>query len=94
MLSIDFKEANFTFTKPQGWTDEQCSDLRVWKGNVPIDDSGATAPTIISCWRLSKEDLEEIQLNGGTVWLYITGTRMPPVSLATEHPFTEQPAEQ
>jgi len=56
MIPIDFKEANFTFTKPANMTDEQCSDLRVWKGDAPHDDKGNTFPAIISCWQLSKED--------------------------------------
>lgn len=87
MLPVDFPARNFVYQKPQGWTDEQCSDLPVWKGNAPIDDQGNTTPTIISCWKLSKEDLEEIQRTG-EVWLSISGTGMPPVSLFTENPFT------
>jgi hypothetical protein len=86
MLPTDFPEANFTFTKPKDMTDEQCMDLRVWRGEVPIDDAGSMAPAIISCWRLSKEDLEEINRTG-VVWLSITGTGMPPVSVFTDNPF-------
>lgn len=87
MLPVDFPARNFVYQKPEGWTDEQCSDLPVWKGNAPIDDNGNTAPTIISCWKLSKEDLEEIQKTG-EIWLSISSTGMPPVSLFTENPFT------
>jgi hypothetical protein len=67
-------------------TDEQCMDLRVWKGPVPIDDAGNTAPAIISCWRLNKEDMEEINRTG-VIWLSITGSGMPPVSVFAENPF-------
>lgn len=86
MLPTSFEESNFVYGKPKGWTDEMCMDLPVWKGDVPIDDVGTTQPSIISCWRLSKEDLEEIQRTG-QIWLSITGTGMPPVSLFTENPF-------
>lgn len=86
MLPVDFPARNFVYQKPQGWTDEQCSDLPVWKGNAPIDDQGNTAPTIISCWKLSKEDLEQIQKTG-EIWLSICSNGMPPVSLFTENPF-------
>jgi len=82
MLPIDFKEANFTFTKPAGWTDEQCSDLRVWRGAY----SDGT-PGIISKWQPSKEDIEAINRGEG-IYLSITGTGMPPISLFTEYPFT------
>lgn len=87
MLPVDFPARNFVYQKPEGWTDEQCSDLPVWKGSAPIDDHGNTAPTIISCWKLSKEDLEEIQKTG-VIWLSISNTGVPPVSLFTENPFT------
>jgi hypothetical protein len=86
MLPVTFPQHNFVFKKPEGWTDEQCSDLSVWKGDAPIDENGTTCPTIISCWKLSKEDLEEIQRTG-VVWLSISGTGMPPVSVFTENPF-------
>jgi len=89
MQPINFPESNFTFGKPIGWTDEQCSSLPVWKGEAPIDDKGNTAPTIVSCWLLSDEEKEEIQRTG-VVWLYVTGNGTPPVSMGTQHPFVKQ----
>lgn len=67
-------------------TDEQCMDLKVWRGEAPHDDAGNTYPAIISCWKLSKEDLDEINRTG-VVWLSITGLGMPPVSVFGENPF-------
>ena len=81
MLPVDFKEANFTFGKPVDMTDEQCSSLRVWKGN-----STDGTPCIISKWQPNKEDIEAIA-KGEAIYLTITGHGMPPVSLQTEHPF-------
>lgn len=78
MLPVKFKESNFTFNKPQEMTDEQCMSLPVFKGT---DVEGM--PVIISCWQLSKEDLEELAKTG-QIWLTITGHGMPPVSLRTE----------
>jgi hypothetical protein len=89
MLPTDFAERNFVFSKPTDMTDEQCSDLPVWKGDAPIDGAGNTMPVIISRWQLSKEDLEEIQRTG-CIWLSITGRGMPPVYLQTESPFEQQ----
>ena len=62
-------------------TDEQCGDLPVFKGR---DSLGY--PVIISCWKLSKEDIEDIQRTG-EIYLTITGEVMPPVSLQTEDPW-------
>lgn len=87
MLPTTFEQQNKIYTKPEGWTDEQCSDLPVWHGQAPIDDKGNMSPAIISCWKLSKEDMEEIQRTG-VIWLSISSTGMPPVSLFTENPFT------
>ncbi len=86
MLPTTFAESNKVFTKPKGTTDEQCYDLPVWYGSIPVDEQGTHWPAIISCWKFSKEDLEEIQRTG-CIWLSITGVEMPPVSLFTEHPF-------
>lgn len=85
MLPISFDGQNFIFTKPRGWSDEQCMDLPVFKGTAS-DEAGFAIPVIISCWKFSKEDLEEIQKTG-CIYLSITGTGMPPVSLFTENPF-------
>lgn len=81
MLPTTFEGSNFTFTKPKDITDDQCMDLPVFKGHTTDG-----FPVIISCWKFSKEDLEEIQ-NTGCIYLSITGNGMPPVSLFTENPF-------
>lgn len=85
MLPITFNESNFVFTKPIGMTDEQCSDLPVFRGYT---DEGQ--PVIISCWKFSKEDLDEIAITG-CIYLSISGASMPPVSLFTENPFYTKP---
>jgi hypothetical protein len=81
MLPVDFPERNKVFTKPDGMTDEECSDLPVWKGK-----STDGIPLIISKWKLSKEDIEEINRTG-ELWLKIVGDTQPPVELTTEYPF-------
>lgn len=88
MLPINFKEANQVFKKPENMTDEQCMDLPCWKGLTVIDEKGTKVPAIMSCWKFSKEDLENIKRTG-VIWLSITGMGMPPVSLFTENPFIE-----
>lgn len=89
MLPVNFPEANIIYRKPEGWTDEQCGDLAVWKGDCPIDDKGNTAPTLISCWQPSKEDIEAI-VAGKPIYLYVTCNVQPPVSLSTVNPFIQQ----
>lgn len=81
--AVDFPEANFTFSKPADMTDEQCHPLQVWKGK-----DGSGFPIIVSKWILNKEELEEI-IKTGSMYLIITGTGMPPVSLHVETPFVK-----
>lgn len=87
MLPTNFEQANKCYTKPESWTDDQCMDLTAWQGPV-TDKEGNTLQAVISCWKLSYEDLQEIQKTG-VIWLSIRGHGMPPVSLFTENPFTQ-----
>lgn len=84
MLPTQFPEQNFEYKKPADMTDEQCYSLPVFKG-VDNEDT----PVIISCWKLSKEDLEDINQTG-EIWLQIVGNGMPPVSIYTENPFKQE----
>lgn len=85
MNPIKFPESNFTFTKPEDMTDEQCSSLAVCKAT---DSEGK--PVIISCWQLTPEDMVKIQ-ETGVVWLTIVGHGMPPVSVHSNSPFIHNP---
>jgi len=79
MLPVDFEQANATLGPPDDMSN--CTGLRVHKG---YDIDGL--PAIVSKWRLSKEDLEEINTTG-ELWLIIYGHGQPPVCLTTESPF-------
>lgn len=81
MLPTTFQGSNFVFTKPKSMSDEECSDLPVFRGK---DTEGT--PVIISCWKFSKEDLETIQKTG-VIYLQTIGEVTPPVALYTENPF-------
>lgn len=81
MIPASFPESNIALSRPKDMTDEQCSPLCVFKG----EDVEGT-PVIISLWKLTKEELEEINKTG-RVWLCIYGRGMPPVALGTSDPF-------
>lgn len=80
MIPTDFPERNRVLEKPKGMTDEECFDLEIFTdGNE-----------CISCWKLNKEELEEVNRTG-KIWLRIvSGYTQPPVSLQTEYPFVQQ----
>lgn len=81
MIPVDFDHVNKRFTKPEDWTDEECQPLPVHSGGWPDGHNVMT-----SCWKLSKEDLEEIQKTG-VIWLSVWGHVMPPVLVSAQTPF-------
>lgn len=81
MTPVNFPQANRVFTKPEGWTDEQCGDLHVWAGEVE-----GVGPVNISAWQPSEKDIEAINA-GKPVFLSVCGQGLPPVSVFTENPF-------
>lgn len=77
MIPVEFDQMTVVLGKPQGWRDEDCLPLPVYRDGVRC----------ISCWKLSKEDLEQIEKTG-EIWLTIlAGESQPPVCLQTENPF-------
>ena len=81
MKPVDFPEKNFTFTKPSSMTDDQCGSLPVFKGQ-----DANKVPVIISCWELTKDEMDEVAKTG-KVYLQIFGNGMPPVYVGAENPF-------
>lgn len=62
-------------------------------GDLPIarslmDIEGKPVPCIVSCWKLSPEELQRIQ-ETGKVWVTIMGVSMPPIQPMAFHPFEE-----
>lgn len=83
---IGFKGNNHVFGKPQEWTDEQCYSLPVQVGTVNIDAAGHRSPVVVSCWRLTPNELAKAIQSGGDVYLTIHGYGMPPVSISADKP--------
>jgi hypothetical protein len=87
MKFVDFKESNFTYTGG-GLEDEHgrpVGDLKVFRDENKI----------ISKWRLTWRERLGLLFHG-TVWLYILGRGMPPVTLEVKrkifeyHPPTDE----
>lgn len=91
MNPIHFPEANIVYTKPEGWTDDQCGSLSVHRMLIPREptkgqEEGRVDQVMISCWQPSDEEIEEIK-EGKPVYLLITAAGQPPVALMTQNPF-------
>lgn len=78
MKGVQFPQQTTVFGKPQGWKDEDCYGLPVTQTYYE-NSEGKPVPCLISCW----------EKDGQKVYLSITGTGMPPISISTESPFPE-----
>lgn len=85
MEACSFDEANVVLSRPPDMTADDCDPLSVWRGN---DTAGN--PRVISCFKLTREELDLINKTG-RVWLWVSGYTMPPVCLTIAHPFKENP---
>ncbi len=83
MVPASFDESNQVLSRPGNMTDDECTALSVLQAR---DTSGR--PVVISCWKVTREELEEIRRTG-RVWLIVPGDIMPPVALSGTRPFVE-----
>ena len=71
--AVGFEGANSIMQAPVGVASHECLDLPVFRDQSQI----------ISCWRLTGEELETIKKTG-VVWLSISGQGMPPVYIGAK----------
>lgn len=83
MLPASFDESNCVIDKPESMTRDECGALSAWQGTVD------GIPVLISYWKLTAEELEEVKRTG-RVWLWVWGHSMPPVSMTGESPFVRK----
>lgn len=76
-----FDEANGILDKPLGMNYDECECLSVLRANY-----GNGTPVVISCWKLTLEEMAEVQRTG-RVWLAIYGVTMPPAIVHGVKPF-------
>lgn len=84
MIPVGFNEENFLLHPPKG-TEETVEPLSVWIGHT---EDGV--PLVVSCWKLTIEELETLN-RSGRIWLTVMGTGMQPVQLSAFKPLSERP---
>lgn len=83
MFPTAFDEENQVLHPPSGVSPEEVSMLSV---HIGTDQDGNHL--VISCWKPTKEELEEINRTG-RVWLLLWGLTMQPAALSGINPFTK-----
>jgi len=81
MEPASFDQSNSVLSPPPGVGDDKCQSLCVWRG-----ENSVGTPVVISCWKVTKEELDMWQRTG-RVWLSVVGTTVPPVALFVQSPF-------
>jgi hypothetical protein len=87
--AASFDQENTIFNPPEGVSNKDCNSISAYRGDINYEDEDGnpmSAECVITCWRLTKEELEEVNRTG-RIWLYIHGTGMPPVSVSGSNPF-------
>jgi hypothetical protein len=80
MVPSGFEESNTVLSKPDDMLHDDCECLSVLRTK---DASGV--PVVVSCWKPTQEEIDEITRTG-RVWLVVLGHTMPPVSLCGQKP--------
>lgn len=83
MVPSGFDQADTVLDAPEGMAPDECESLNVWRGS---DQEGR--PIVISCWKPTREELDEINRTG-RVWLFIWGHTMPPAGVTGFFPFEQ-----
>lgn len=81
MVPTSFEESNDVLGKPPSMSDDECSCLSILR----VENNNGL-PMVISCWKMTKEELEEVNRTG-RVWLGVCGVTMPPVIVTGIKPF-------
>lgn len=77
-VPCNFEESNEVIDRPEGLTEEQCGVLSVFKAV----DQKTQLPCVVSCWKITQEELDEINRTG-RIWLVLYGKTMPPAIVTT-----------
>jgi hypothetical protein len=78
-----FSESNDVIDKPRDMSREECQALEILRTSVRTE--AGLFPVIISCWKITPQELEEIKRTG-RIWLYVYGHGMPPVAIEGTKP--------
>lgn len=82
LIPIAFDQENCLMHPPNGMTSEEIGILSACLTKITDKDW----PVVITCWKLTKDELEEINKTG-RVWLTVLGARMQPVEITVKSPF-------
>lgn len=80
---IIFTESNSVLKAPEGQED-MVLDLPILHHIIDIGKEGEPflVAQVVSCWQLTPEEIQEVNNNGGKIYLGALGATHPPVSIS------------
>ena len=85
MFPTDFDGSNHVIDKPHELSRDECEALNVFVGKFPDGQD-----VIVSCWKPTMDELEEIRKTG-RVWVYHWGRSLQPHYVGGKNPFEVEP---
>jgi hypothetical protein len=82
MVPTSFAESNTVLDKPDEMTREEYHPIQALVSELP---NGFYS--FISCWKLTQEEMHELQRNGGRIYIKVFGNQMQPIVLSPIKPF-------
>jgi hypothetical protein len=87
-VPASFNESNMLLDSPPGFSPDGCEPLCVHFSNK----GSSGYPEVLSCWKLTQDELNEINKTG-RIWVTVIGCRVPPISVSGLAPFIQTPPE-
>jgi hypothetical protein len=81
MVPSSFENENIVFDSPPGMSPDECEPVNAFIGTDPDG-----VPIVITCWKPTKEELEEI-IRTGRIWCYHFGHQLQPHTLSGTSPW-------
>ena len=81
-VPTSFAESNGVLGKPREDTGDDVEALSVLHARMETSET----PVVVSCWKLTAEELAEVNRTG-RVWLVVMGETMPPAFVKGTKPF-------
>lgn len=87
MIPTSFEQENNILDKPVDMTYEECEPLNVYAGELQVIGEDKPCDVIISCWKISAEELVEINKTGRVYLIIYSKNIHPPVAICGISPW-------
>ena len=77
-VPTSFAESNAVLDKPPSMSYDECAAISIMRGSVGLGGTENRMPVVMTCWKLTQEELDDINRTG-RIWVLVCGETMPPM---------------